>query len=156
MPMKKIVLLTIGAIATLCLFVNSPAIATPKAPMLATTSFSVIDTELYYNGRMIGSIRDNGDVYINGRNVGRARPDGEIYVNGRRAGQVRSSGEVYQDGRKVGEVRSNGEVYKDGRKVGEIRSNGDIYKDGRNIGRVNHLIKPQWAAVIYFFGFFDL
>ena len=135
---------------------NTMPLTTSGMVVSAPNCASLSDMEIYYNGRFVGSIRSNGDVYINGRNVGRVNSSGDIYVNGRREGEVRSNGDIYKDGRRVGEVRSNGEVYKDGRRVGEIRSNGDIYKDGRNIGRVNFMIKPQWAAIIYFFGFFDL
>ena len=39
--------------------------------------------------------------------------------------------------------------------MGEIRSNGDIYKDGRRVGYVTNMQKPQWVAIIYFYGFFN-
>ena len=105
-------------------------------------------------GLIFARVESNGDVRLRGQIVGRFEADGDIRVQGAIVGRIERDGDIRRKGTIVGKVERDGDVRKNGRLVGKVESDGDIRKEGQIIGRAAG-VKKEYAAAIFFFGFFD-
>jgi cytoskeletal protein CcmA (bactofilin family) len=115
---------------------------------------SVSAQDLRKGGSLFARVETNGDVRIRGQIVGRFETDGDIRVKGTIVGRIERDGDIRRKGTIVGQVEQDGDVRMNGRIVGKVESDGDIRKAGQIIGRAAG-VKKEYAAAIFFFGFFD-
>lgn len=111
--------------------------------------------DLRKGGSSFGRVESDGAIRIKGSIKGKIESNGSIRVSGSIKGRIESNGSIRKNGSIVGRVESNGDVRKSGSIVGRIESNGDIRKRGSIVGSARGVDK-EYAAVIYFFDFFEI
>ena len=110
---------------------------------------------IHLHGSKVAEVTREGEVWINGDKAGEITAEGEIWVAGEKQGDLTREGEVWKAGEKVGDVTTDGEVWFDGNEVGTVDADGTIWIGSSREGSFTggH---PSQAAVVVFYGFFDL
>ena len=134
----------------------SPSESTrPTAKSATHRSKKKVAQRIELNGSKVAEVTTDGEVWVDGDKAGEITKDGEIWVAGEKEGDLTKTGEVWKAGDKVGDVTKSGEVWREGDRVGNVEKDGTIWIDGSREGRFKGG-KAAHAAVIVFYGFFDL
>jgi hypothetical protein len=78
----------------------------------------------------------------------------DIRKGGKLVGKIESDGSIRKNGSLVGKIESDGDVRVGGSLAGKVESDGDVRKGGSIIGSARG-VKKEYAAALFFFGFFD-
>ena len=73
-----------------------------KAIFLLKIGFRFDENRIMINGRVEGTIENNGHILQNGSLVGIIQSDGNILINGRTIGKIENNGNVFQNGVIIG------------------------------------------------------